>query len=298
MRLARSPRRSESALVVVVIAFQVIAAPTGCSSSSPAGSGADGRGGGAAGGAGAHAGTAGGSAGAGGTAAGGSGVAGASGTAGASAGTAGTSVGSGGANGGTAGGAGGVGGAGTTGTAGRGGSAPAGTSGGTAGASGGASGSAGGVGASGGASGSAGASGAGGSAIAGYYITGDVDGVTVRAEMGAVAYWWSGIVTGTIAADASAASWAWSLIVVNGTNVASNCSAAEIFLYPPGHPEMGFAKSNGGSCSVQVTQAAPNVGDILEGTFTATLANPAQTQTKQVTNGRFRVPRVAEPPTP
>ena len=289
MRLARSPRRSESALVVVVIVFEVIAAATGCSSSSPAASGAGGRGGGAAGGAGAHAGTAGGSAaaGAGGTAAGGSGVAGASGTAGASAGTAGTSVGSGGANGGTAGGAGGTGGAGTTGTAGRGGSAAAGTSGGTAGASGGASGSAGGVGASGGASGSAGASGAGGSAVAGYYITGDVDGVTVRAEMGAVAYWWSGIVTGTIAADASAASWAWSLIVVNGTNVASNCSAAEIFLSPPGHPEMGFAKSNGGSCSVQVTQAAPNVGDILEGTFTATLANPAHTQTKEVRTAVF-----------
>ena len=84
-----------------------------------------------------------------------------------------------------------------------------------------------------------------------------------------------------------AAGWAWSLIVVNGTNVASNCSAAEIFLYPPGHPEMGFAKSNGGSCSVQVTQAAPNVGDILEGTFAATLADPAHTQTKQVTNGGF-----------
>ena len=296
MRLARSPRRSESALVVVVIVFQVIAAPTGCSSSSPAGSGAGGRGGGAAGGAGAHAGTAGGAAGAGGTAASGSGVAGASGTAGASAGTAGTSVGSGGANGGTAGGAGGVGGAGTTGTADVADRPPL------------------------------------GRVVeqlarpAAPRVRPAVWGVRWRVGFGRRV---GAGAPPSLATTSRGRRWRHRSRRDGGGGVLverhrhghdrGRCQRSQLGVVidrgqrderrqqllgrgdlpiPTGSPRDGIREVERGSCSVQVTQAAPNVGDILEGTFTATLANPAHTQTKQVTNGRFRVPRVAEPPTP
>jgi hypothetical protein len=50
----------------------------------------------------------------------------------------------------------------------------------------------------------------------------------------------------------------------------------------------------GGACSIAVSAAAPAVGDILEGTFSATLVTsttPSQ-GTASITNGVFRVPRV------
>ncbi len=49
------------------------------------------------------------------------------------------------------------------------------------------------------------------------------------------------------------------------------------------------------SCSVTVTAAAPALGDVLEGTFTATLsqfgADPSTARTAVVTNGAFHVTR-------
>ena len=51
-----------------------------------------------------------------------------------------------------------------------------------------------------------------------------------------------------------------------------------------------------GACDVDVTAAAPDVGDVLEGTFTATLDQVSGTMLKQVTGGSFRVPRIGGQP--
>src|SRR5687768_13878866 len=57
--------------------------------------------------------------------------------------------------------------------------------------------------------------GAGGSPSSGGFITGDVDGVTVRGETQAVSYWWNGLQDGWLAAEGSTAEWTWILIVRN-----------------------------------------------------------------------------------
>lgn len=49
----------------------------------------------------------------------------------------------------------------------------------------------------------------------------------------------------------------------------------------------------GGACSIQVTAAAPNVGDVVRGTFTATLVDIGNAaRTLVVTEGAFEVPRL------
>jgi len=130
----------------------------------------------------------------------------------------------------------------------------------------------------------------------GGFITGDVDGVTIRAEMQAIAYWWSGIQDGSIGAEAQNADWQWILIVSNSTN-GNACAGGYVVLQKPGMATMAFGSYGAeGACAVTVTAAAPNVGDVLEGTFTATLDQVSGSLLKQVTNGAFRVPRVAAAP--
>jgi hypothetical protein len=138
-----------------------------------------------------------------------------------------------------------------------------------------------------------GAGGTGGSPSSGGFITGDVDGVTVRGETQAVSYWWSGLLEGWLAAEGSTAEWTWTLIV---QNVAGPAACSYALLAPAGDANKAFASyaQPDGRCDVTVTAAAPNVGDNLEGTFTATLVRG--TTAKVVTNGAFRVPRIAEPP--
>lgn len=138
-----------------------------------------------------------------------------------------------------------------------------------------------------------GAGGGGGGIGSGGFIAGDVDGVTVRGETQAVSYWWSGLQDGWLAAEGSTAELTWMLIVRNAAGPGA-CSYA--MLVPAGAPTQVFASYTppDGRCDVTVTATAPDVGDNLEGTFTATLVRG--TMTKTVTNGAFRVPRIAEPP--
>jgi hypothetical protein len=127
----------------------------------------------------------------------------------------------------------------------------------------------------------------------GGFITADVDGVTIRGEMQAVSYWWSGIQEGSIAADAHNGEWQWSLILRNATGRAT-CSGV---LQVVGSAAMSFGSFGAeGGCATNVTTAALNVGDVLEGTFTATLRQVNGATLKQVSNGAFRVPRIAAPP--
>ena len=130
----------------------------------------------------------------------------------------------------------------------------------------------------------------------GGFITADVDGVTIRGEMRAVSYWWSGIQEGWIASQAQNAEWQWGLVLRNATGPAA-CSGGSIFLQPAASGSMAFGSFGaGGACAADVTAAAPNVGDVFEGTFTATLGQVGGATLKQVSNGVFHVPRIAGMP--
>jgi len=54
----------------------------------------------------------------------------------------------------------------------------------------------------------------------------------------------------------------------------------------------GRTDADGAGCSVTVTRAAPTLGDVIEGTFTATLGSlTTATPLVAVTNGAFHVTR-------
>jgi hypothetical protein len=134
---------------------------------------------------------------------------------------------------------------------------------------------------------------------AGGFISADVDGVTIRAELHAGAFFWSGIADGWLDAEARNDEWAWVLLTQNAASPAA-VTNGYVVLYPRATPTMSFASyATGGASAVTVTAAAPDPGDMLEGTFTATLNRLGNTTlTKTVTNGAFRLPRVDEPPPP
>ncbi len=125
----------------------------------------------------------------------------------------------------------------------------------------------------------------------GDFISGDVDGVTVRVEVelksGTV-----GLAAGQIWVNAGPlGASAWNLYVSNSVGV-SECPSDWIALFDA--PGGGDLRSDGGgSCSVNVTAAAPALGDVIEGTFSATLKTMTSTPqiTAVVTNGAFHVTR-------
>jgi hypothetical protein len=129
------------------------------------------------------------------------------------------------------------------------------------------------------------------------FIMADVDGVTIRADMQAGAYFWSGLVDGWLDADARNGEWVWAISV---RNTLGSSVAADVTLSRVGSAATVFVSyTTGGLSEVTVTATAPHAGDVLEGTFSATLARlggPAMTAT--VTNGSFRLARVDEMPPP
>jgi hypothetical protein len=130
----------------------------------------------------------------------------------------------------------------------------------------------------------------------GGFITGDVDGVTIRAEVGAVAFWYDGLQPGWIEAAAHTADWTWGLAFLNTTGAKVGCSGGNVLLITITGAGMTSATYfSGGSCTTdEVTHPAPNVGDWLDGTFTATLVTMDGSTKHTVTNGAFHVPRIAD----
>jgi hypothetical protein len=146
-------------------------------------------------------------------------------------------------------------------------------------------------------SGAAGAGGgSGGSAGEGdYFVSAVVDGVPTRAEMQAVTYWFQGLQPGYVTVEGQNADYQWYFVTMESALSPNGCSY--LTLLPAGsNPEAALASFyEGKSCTVNITQEAPNVGDVLEGTFSATLGRSAMDEVI-VTEGRFRVPRIAEMP--
>jgi hypothetical protein len=113
--------------------------------------------------------------------------------------------------------------------------------------------------------------------------------------MQAVTYWFQGLLPGSVAVEAQNAEYHWYIVTDESASRPNACGY--ITLLPAGlEPTMSLASyTEGSSCTVTITQEALNVGDVLEGTFSAELANFAMTRAT-VMEGRFRVPRIAEMP--
>jgi hypothetical protein len=123
----------------------------------------------------------------------------------------------------------------------------------------------------------------------GDFIAADVDGVNVRGQFQPKAGT-NGLADGQIWLNAGTTSNlnGWSLYIQNSVGT-SACLPNWIALFE------GTTKRSdnpGGSCSVTVTAAAPALGDVIEGTFTATLTTAATPPAiAAVTNGSFNVTR-------
>ena len=122
----------------------------------------------------------------------------------------------------------------------------------------------------------------------GDFIAADVDGVTVRAELTPTCGT-KGAAPGEIWFNAGTTSTTlgWTLYVPNSVGT-STCIPDWLALFEAGR----MLRSDRGTCTVTVTAAAPALGDVLEGTFTATLTTlTLPVQTAVVTNGAFHVTR-------
>jgi hypothetical protein len=127
----------------------------------------------------------------------------------------------------------------------------------------------------------------------GDFISGDVDGVTVRVEVDLMAGT-SGLAAGQIWVNGGPPSGsAWNVWFTNSVGT-STCPPGWIAVYDPPGGGGTLRSDAGGSCSVTVTRAAPEAGDVVEGTFTATLksmSTASPMRTAAVTNGAFHVTR-------
>ena len=130
---------------------------------------------------------------------------------------------------------------------------------------------------------------------AGGFISGDVDGVPLRADMGAVAFRYAGLQQGWIEAAAHTSDWTWTIGFLNSAGAKVGCSGGNVLLTSITGMGMNSATYNtGGACMDEVTHPAPNVGDWLDGTFSATLVTLDGSTKHTVTNGAFHVPRIAD----
>ncbi len=125
----------------------------------------------------------------------------------------------------------------------------------------------------------------------GDFIVAEVDGVTVRAELTPTCGT-KGVGPGEIWVNAgtTSATLGWTVYMPNRVGT-STCIPDWVALFEAGR----MLRSDRGSCSVTVTAAAPALGDVLEGTFTAmltTLTSPVQTAV--VANGAFHLTRNLE----
>jgi len=128
------------------------------------------------------------------------------------------------------------------------------------------------------------------SATTGGFVTADVDGVTVRAEVEPTSGT-LGLAAGQIWVNVGLTTNlnGWSLYIPNSLGT-SACPPDWVALFEAAGDTL---RSDTGSCSVTVTAAAPALGGIIEGTFTATLKTLSSEtpRTAAVTNGAFHVTR-------
>ena len=105
----------------------------------------------------------------------------------------------------------------------------------------------------------------------GDFITGDVGGVSIRAAFEPAAGT-TGVEAGAIRVVAGKTSMidGWNLYLSNSVGTTA-CPPTWLALFEPESPVV-CSDGPGAGCSVTVTAAAPAMGDVIEGTFTATLS--------------------------
>ena len=145
--------------------------------------------------------------------------------------------------------------------------------------------------------GGGGASGGGAGGTTAYFIAADVDGVTMRAEANANAAWFRGLNPGYLTLAASGNGWQWNLTLINMSGNPPCGTASVLLLYDDISMGSYGTYAAGDSCMFAVSSAAPAVGDVIEGTFSAMMsALPTNHPDRVATNGAFRVPRIETPP--
>jgi hypothetical protein len=128
----------------------------------------------------------------------------------------------------------------------------------------------------------------------GDFISGEVDGVSIRAAFEPAAGT-TGVDAGEIWVVAGKTSMldGWKVYIPNAVGT-TTCPPSWLALFETENSVV-CSDGPGASCTVTVTAAAPAMGDVVEGTFTATLspygADPATARTSVVTNGAFHVTR-------
>jgi hypothetical protein len=137
-------------------------------------------------------------------------------------------------------------------------------------------------------SGSGGASGSAGSSE--YFVGAVVDGVPTRAEWGVQAYWFKGLLDGWLMVEGHTDDRVFNLLVMNALS-SDACSYMVFGDLPRTSTTDRGSFVEGGSCSVKVTATAPNIGDVLEGTFSGLVGAIGVSRILTVTDGRFRAPR-------
>ena len=142
-----------------------------------------------------------------------------------------------------------------------------------------------------------GGSGGGAGGASGYFITADVDGATMRGETNVRAYWFQGLQPGYLSLTASGTGWSWTLVFVNMTGTPA-CGTASVQLSYDDASMGSYGTFHAGdTCAFTVSSAAPTVGDVLEGTFSAMMSgSPTNHPNRVATSGAFRVPRVEDAP--
>ena len=128
-----------------------------------------------------------------------------------------------------------------------------------------------------------------------YFVTADLDGATLNATGDVKAYWFTGLLPGWISVIGTAGTRRWALVIRNDP-VATACDGGYITLEDLTDESVASFLATypeGGSCSVTVTEAAANVGDVIEGTFEGVLSSFEEPMVI-MTNGRFRALRTPD----
>jgi hypothetical protein len=137
------------------------------------------------------------------------------------------------------------------------------------------------------------ASGGAGGSSSEYFISAIVDGVPIRAEMNVQALWFQGLLEGSVGLEGSTAEQRFDFVLDDYVSP-NACTYLVLSSLPLDQGQGAGSFVEGGSCEAMLTAAAPNVGDILEGTFSAVVGMFNGTPLVTLTDGRFRAPRVAD----
>jgi hypothetical protein len=139
-----------------------------------------------------------------------------------------------------------------------------------------------------------------GGSAAEFFVESRVDGELERDESDVRAYWFQGLQQGYLSIEAHTDEFGWWINVLNFDG-ADNCGTATITLALYEGDETTYYLSDpyselGHDCSIFVERAAPNVGDVIEGTFSGVLRRTPgdPNATLSVSAGAFRAPRIAD----